>query len=472
MSYDKVFKERPFKWGDASNFMHYLADERLVSRLHEAIKFKQPITTDEEKVEYFRRRLLEEYENNKNVRMAVDVCVHCGQCMNACPTYITTGDPYNSPLGRAELIRAVIKADKVSGKLFGKAVGAVKKIDMNYIKKIYTYYWLCLICRRCGYACPLGVEQTDVTRAVRGILYEIGMASRFTALTVDAHWKNGNNMNLTPGAVKSIIDFVVKEIKQEKGIELKVKIDEPAYALLLPSSADYFMNMETLKGYLLFLYAAGIDYTLSTKAAETANFGLFLHPKHLQGLAEKYVSVARELGVKLVIAGECGHAWRAHKNYTLPRLREYGIKLVHIHHLVAKAIREGRIKLNPEANGNIVYMYQDPCQYARGGDLTEEPRFILSHVARSWVDPEHNRSWTWCCGGQGGNLTDEVVPLVTQYARLWYEEALKKDAQWVIRPCSICKAQLSHVVPYLNKMYGKEIKYSGLMDLVYRALVV
>ncbi len=83
--------------GDASNFMHYLADERLVSRLHEAIKFKQPITTDEEKVEYFRRRLLEEYENNKNVRMAVDVCVHCGQCMNACPTYITTGDPYNSP---------------------------------------------------------------------------------------------------------------------------------------------------------------------------------------------------------------------------------------------------------------------------------------------------------------------------------------------------------------------------------------
>ncbi|WP_243665923.1 (Fe-S)-binding protein [Vulcanisaeta sp. JCM 16159] len=193
------------------------------------------------------------------------------------------------------------------------------------------------------------------------------MASRFTALTVDAHWKSGNNMNLTPGAVKSIIDFVVKEIKQEKGVELKVKIDEPAYALLLPSSADYFMNMETLKGYLLFLHAAGIDYTLSTKAVEVANFGLFLHPKHLQGLAEKYVSVARELGVKLVIAGECGHAWRAHKNYTLPRLKEYGIELVHIHHLVAKAIRNGKIKLNPEANGDIIYMYQDPCQYAREG---------------------------------------------------------------------------------------------------------
>lgn len=32
MAYDKVFKERPFKWGDASNFMHYMADEKLISR--------------------------------------------------------------------------------------------------------------------------------------------------------------------------------------------------------------------------------------------------------------------------------------------------------------------------------------------------------------------------------------------------------------------------------------------------------
>ncbi len=471
MAYDKVFKERPFKWGDVSNFIHHMADEKLLSRLHERIGHKPPVT-EQEKIEYFKRRLMEEYKKNKNVRMAVDVCVHCGHCMTACPTYITSGDFYNSPVGRAELIRAIIKGERLSGKIFGKAVGAVKNVTMDYLKKVYTYYWLCLICRRCGYACPFGVEQTDVTRIVRGILYEIGMASRFTCMTVDTHYRSGNNMGLTAGAVKSIVDFLLKEIKKEKGVEFKVKIDEPAYALLLPSSADFFMNLETFKGYLLFLYAAGIDFTLSSKAAETANFGLFLHPRHLQNLAEHYVEVARELGVKLVIAGECGHAWRAHKNYTMPRLRQYGIEMVHIWHLVAQAIKEGRIRLNPEANGDILYMYMDPCQYARGGDLTEEPRFIMSHVVKRWVEPQFKKAWTWCCGGQGGNVTDEVVPLAAQYAKLWYEEAVRAGAKWVIRGCSMCKAQLSHVVPYLNKWYNYELKYSGLMDLVYRALVV
>jgi Fe-S oxidoreductase len=188
--------------------------------------------------------------------------------------------------------------------------------------------------------------------------------------------------------------------------------------------------------------------------------------------AKRYIEAAEMLGVKMAIFGECGHGWRALKNTAAPELEKRGIKVYHIHHLVVKAIKEGKIKLDPSANGDRVYTYQDPCQYSRGGDLYEEPRFIMNHVVKKRVECPENRQLNWCCGGQAGMLADEMMPLRLQYARLWYECALKMGAEHVVRPCSKCKGNLNGVVPQLNKMYGKNLTFGGLMDLVYRALVV
>lgn len=85
-------------------------------------------------------------------------------------------------------------------------------------------------------------------------------------------------------------------------------------------------------------------------------------------IAERIIEEARRLGVKLVIAGECGHGWRVFRNYVVPRLREYGIEGTHIIYLAADAIRRGGlIKLDPSLNGNLTYIYMDPCHYARVG---------------------------------------------------------------------------------------------------------
>ncbi len=452
--------------GDTSHIKPHWASPSLIQKLHERVGLKLP----EDQKAHFYKRLLEEAARNRNVAMALDVCVHCGACLDACHTYQTTRDIYNSPVGRAELVRRLVKSSRVSGKLLGRLVGAERPTD-EYIERIATYYYQCNECRRCGEVCPFGIDQADLTRTVRMVLYESGIAAKYIATVIDNVERTGNNLGLPPKAIAKTLEFAKDSIREEKGIDVKVKLDEPAYALLLPPSADLFTNIDTLKGYILFLNLVGVDFTFSTKMIELANFGLFMDERHMKYIGDMVVKTAAELGVKVVIAGECGHGWRAFKNYTAVELEKRGIATLHIFHLVVEAIRSGAVKLDPERNGDVVYTFQDSCNYARGGDLTEEPRFIMRHVVKNFVESPNNRERTWCCGGGGGLLTDELLKLRIEYARKWYEDVVAVGAGHVVRACAICKAQLSHTIPHLNKEYNRQVTYSGLMDLVYRALV-
>jgi glycolate oxidase iron-sulfur subunit len=92
--------------------------------------------------------VVSEIATDKPRQADLDRCVHCGLCLNACPTYRVLGMEMDSPRGRIYQMAQV-------------AAGA--PVGPAYVEHIE----LCLACRGCETACPSGVQYGRLVEAAR-----------------------------------------------------------------------------------------------------------------------------------------------------------------------------------------------------------------------------------------------------------------------------------------------------------------
>src|SRR5512144_109660 len=83
-------------------------------------------------------------------------CVHCGLCLNQCPTYRVLRLEPESPRGRIHLVKAAAEG----------------RIELN--QRFQDHLYLCLLCRACETACPSGVQYGRIAETARAQLGPTG----------------------------------------------------------------------------------------------------------------------------------------------------------------------------------------------------------------------------------------------------------------------------------------------------------
>ena len=407
----------------------------------------------------------------RSLQVFLDSCVKCGACTDKCHYFLGTTDPKNMPVARQDLLRKVYRRHfTFAGKYFPKLVGATDLTEA-VLDDWYSYFHQCSQCRRCSVYCPYGIDTAEISMAGREIMDAVGKGQKYCNEIIGKVFKIGNNLGLPEPALADTLEGIEEDVEDDTGVKVRYPLDEKgAEVLLVTPSADFFAepHVDGLIGYGKVFHQAGISWTLSSHASEAANFGLFIGSyENMRKVALRIREAALDLGVKRIIMGECGHAWRVAYSFlnTLagpfdfldPR---YPVPQ-HICEFTYGLIKEGGLKFDKSQNDDMVLTYHDSCNVARASRMGDMPggqfvipREIIKATCNHFYDMSADTigEATYCCGGGGGLLTDDLMEVRVKGA-LPRMQALKQVVEeygvtHMAAICAICKSQFSKVLPY------------------------
>ncbi len=435
-------------------------------------------------------------ENNwtfmQPLMLSLEYCAKCQTCADACPVFEASGhkDIYR-PTFRADVLRKVAKKYLSPG---GKILAGFRghDIDLNWdlVARLAELAYRCTLCRRCASVCPVGVDNGLITHELRKLFsQELGIAAaEIHEKGSVKHLKFGSSTGMTTAAIGDIIEYLEDDIEEKTGKRIKIPLNKKGAEILLVHNAGEFMSWpENPMAFAILFDAAGIDYTISTDLVgyDAVNYGLWYDDVQFARVAIKHLEIARELGVKKIVIGECGHAHKALSviadrllpgDQLIPRESSYT--------LLWDIVKSGKIKFDPSKNDFPVTLH-DPCNAVRLMGIVKPQREVL----RAITPPGRFREMTphgvenYCCGGgsgfaimSSGNFTDWKIKLsgrkkLQQILGAFQGEMDPELKKMVCAPCSNCKGQIRDIMETYEVYEKTGIWYTGLVEMMVNAMV-
>jgi Fe-S oxidoreductase len=394
----------------------------------------------------------------------------CGRCASSCQVFQASRDPRDVPCYRTNLLLDVYRQYFTSMGRWRTLLMGDGALSPARVDEMSELFYRCTACRRCHLECPLGIDHGLMTHLGRYILSEAGIAPKGLIVSVreQLEGKTGNTSAIPFPALVDSIEFLQDELQEMIGVQVPFPVDQQgAEYIFFPAVSDYLMEAETLMGNAAALRAAGVTWTIGSNYFDGINYGLFFNDWVLRRTILKLVGEAQRLQAEKILIGECGHAARSARQFVPTFASDHPLPVVSILELTWQAVRDGKLKLDPQAISEKV-TYHDPCNIARSGWIVEQPRQLLRSFVQDFVELQPHGKENYCCGGGGGLVSlDETYDFRMRVAGKTKADQIRASgAQIVATPCANCKKQLRELVDF----YKLPVKVVGVHDLVLRAI--
>lgn len=404
------------------------------------------------------------------LRLYMEICAKCGTCASQCPVYYGSPETRLNPAARSDLIRGLYKKNcTVWGRLLEK-IGLANGNGVD-IEQWVEHFYECTGCRRCATFCPFGIDNSVVTRKGRAIVDKLGLTPKRLLDVIEQSETLGNTDGCTQAGFVDAAKFLEEEMKEECGADIAIPVDvEGVDYFFLPPSGDVLVNPEAVMGAAKLFYVLGLEWTMSSRIFDGANYGLFTgDDDSMKQVNLNCVEETKRLRAKHLVMGECGHAHRVMK-FMMEKANWWDklpFDITNILQFTAAAIEEKRIKLDPSKNPDPC-TYHDPCNFGRSCDIVDEPRIIMKAACADYREMTPSGGANWCCGGGGGLSAMDTIKefRMNVSGKKKVEQIRETGAKYLAAPCSNCKRQLLQLMEY-HKM---DVKVGGVHDLVYTAL--
>ncbi|MEA2765210.1 MAG: glycolate oxidase iron-sulfur subunit [Gemmatimonadaceae bacterium] len=334
----------------------------------------------------------------------INACVHCGFCLQACPTYLNLEDENDSPRGRIFLMRSLLE-------------GTVKPDDPSVQQHIDQ----CLGCRACEPVCPSGVPYGQLLEATRATLREsrpIPFIARLILFVFARPWLLRPAMFLSRFLAATPIPSLLSGVKGRLGFAMAMlastgrSIERSPYRA---GSRGERGRVATLRGCVMDgLFSATNratervlkvnGYAMVDAPGQQCCGALHAHAGDLENarkLARRNIAAFERSGAEFVAvnAAGCGATMKEYghllkdDHYWHERASAFGLRVRDVSELLAAA--------GPRAGGPLPLRvtYDAPCHLQHAQRVTQAPLSMLAAIPGLELVPLHDSDQ--CCGSAG-----------------------------------------------------------------------